>query len=68
MSDAVRQQAFEAPDIELNSDQQRIVDDFVSDADQGIHRTYLLHGVTGSGKTEVYVRCIRCLLYTSRCV
>ena len=39
VSDAVRQQAFEAPDIELNSDQQRIVDDFVSDADQGIHRT-----------------------------
>ena len=49
VSDAVRQQAFEAPDIELNSDQQRIVDEFVSDADQGIHRTYLLHGVTGSG-------------------
>jgi len=41
---------------ELNQDQQRAVD-AVSDAvTAGRHQTFLLHGVTGSGKTEVYLR------------
>ena len=43
----------------LNPAQQLIYEEFVRDYDEGIRRTYLLHGVTGSGKTEVYMSLIR---------
>ena len=33
---------------------------------QGIHKTYLLHGVTGSGKTEVYMELIADLIKNGR--
>lgn len=39
--------------------QQEIVDDFTKDYREGVRKTYLLHGVTGSGKTEVYIRMIK---------
>ncbi len=44
---------------ELLPMQQEIVDDFTKDYREGTRRTYLLHGVTGSGKTEVYIRMIQ---------
>lgn len=47
-----------ASKIHLNSEQQAVVDDFAGDYAQGICRTYLLYGVTGSGKTEVYMEMI----------
>jgi len=46
-------------DKELLPVQQQIVDDFTKDYREGIRKTYLLHGVTGSGKTEVYIRMIK---------
>ncbi len=46
-------------DKELLPMQQEIVDDFTKDYREGTRRTYLLHGVTGSGKTEVYIRMIK---------
>jgi primosomal protein N' (replication factor Y) len=43
----------------LNRDQQRGLDQILAALRDQIHRTFLLHGVTGSGKTEVYIRAIQ---------
>lgn len=44
--------------VTLSEDQQRAVDEIVTTIDSGAHRGHLLFGVTASGKTEVYLRCI----------
>lgn len=42
----------------LNEDQQKVVDTIQQSIIKDIHKTYLLKGVTGSGKTEVYMELI----------
>ena len=46
-------------DLKLNAHQQRAVDAIKHSLQEQEHRTFLLHGVTGSGKTEVYIQAIR---------
>lgn len=41
-----------------NEEQQKVIDQVVSDYDSGLRNTYLLKGVTGSGKTLVYIEII----------
>lgn len=45
-------------EILLNQEQAEAVEGIWKDYAAGIRRTYLLHGVTGSGKTEVYMELI----------
>ncbi|MEM7310851.1 MAG: primosomal protein N' [Planctomycetota bacterium] len=51
---------------ELTSDQARAVDAIVGQVASGEHRAFLLWGVTGSGKTEVYLRAIEQALSQGR--
>ena len=44
--------------LTLNDEQQEAVDAVWSDYEKGIRSTYLIKGVTGSGKTEVYMELI----------
>ncbi|WP_026528789.1 replication restart helicase PriA [Butyrivibrio sp. VCD2006] len=45
-------------DITLSPEQKNIVDSVIADYDSGMRQTYLIHGITGSGKTEVYIKMI----------
>ena len=43
----------------LSLEQSKLISEFEYDFNNEIYNTYLLHGITGSGKTEVYIGCIR---------
>lgn len=51
---------------ELTIKQQAIVDAFLADYDRGILTPALLHGVTGSGKTEIYMELIEAMIQRGR--
>ena len=49
----------EIPPVQLHAAQQHALDRLVSAIEAGSSRTFLLHGITGSGKTEVYIEALR---------
>lgn len=55
--------AFEATNpLNLTQDQEKAYNEIISALELRRHKTFLLHGVTGSGKTEVYLQVIaRCI-------
>jgi primosomal protein N' (replication factor Y) (superfamily II helicase) len=58
-ADSTRNETAEDAPITLNEDQQRVWSVLEGPLRQGGFHAFLLHGVTGSGKTEVYLRAIQ---------
>ncbi|MBQ7199814.1 MAG: primosomal protein N' [Eubacterium sp.] len=52
--------------IVLNDEQRQVTDTFINDYRKGKRETYLLYGVTGSGKTEVYMAMLQEVLSQGR--
>ena len=50
--------ALELDPHQLNPDQQFVLSKIIETVRERKHETFLLHGVTGSGKTEVYIQAI----------
>lgn len=63
-----KQYAVKATDIILNDEQQRVCDALMAQIDQGEAGVTLLLGVTGSGKTMVYIRLAQLLLERGKSV
>ena len=61
----VQQKSHEIPnekresDWPLNPDQQKALDQITGAVEANLHETFLMLGITGSGKTEVYIRAIQ---------
>ncbi len=54
------------PNLVLNADQQAALDAVLASLNSRRHQTILIHGVTGSGKTEVYIQAIQEVIHFGR--
>lgn len=60
----IRYEKKERQEVIFSKDQEYAIETFWSDYEKGRRETYLIHGVTGSGKTEVYMEMIARVLET----
>lgn len=51
---------------ELTQDQKTILENILSKAEKETHKVFLLHGVTASGKTEIYLQAVEKILAKGR--
>jgi primosomal protein N' (replication factor Y) len=56
----------EIDDLKLTAEQQMAFDEIATAVERDEYKAFLLHGVTGSGKTEVYIRAMRATLEQGR--
>ncbi|MDF9408162.1 primosomal protein N' [Pelotomaculum isophthalicicum JI] len=62
----VAQTSVDSNGLVLNDGQKETLDQVARDIRQGMFKVFLLHGITGSGKTEVYMQAISITLGTGR--
>lgn len=62
----VEHMSVDTYDKVLNAAQQSVVDEIEGDIASGLRNTYLIKGVTGSGKTEVYMELIAHCIQSGR--
>ncbi|RGU90889.1 primosomal protein N' [Clostridium sp. AF15-17LB] len=62
----VRRRSGKRQEVEYTQEQRNVIETFWGDYKAGIRQTYLLYGVTGSGKTEVYMEMIHRVLQEGR--
>lgn len=56
----------EIADLRLNAEQRFALDEIEKAVETHDYKAFLLHGITGSGKTEVYIRAMRACLIKGR--
>ncbi|WP_221564169.1 primosomal protein N' [Alkalihalobacillus sp. TS-13] len=52
--------------LPLTSEQKQTIEPILEDINTETHETFLIHGVTGSGKTEIYLQAIEQVLHLGR--
>ena len=64
--DPVKQEVLSEDMLSLSEEQNRAVNRVIEDFDKGCPQTYLVHGITGSGKTQVYISLIEEMIRRGR--